>query len=38
MPKVGEQWILSSVYPEPFGTDLGDFEYVADTTPFTIKL
>lgn len=38
MPKVGEQWILSSVYPKPFGTDLGDFEYVADTTPFTIKL
>lgn len=38
MPKVGEQWALMSVDPEPFGTDLGDFEYVADTTPFTIKL
>jgi hypothetical protein len=38
MPKVGEQWALLSVRPEPLGTDLGDFEYVADTTPFTIKL
>lgn len=37
MPKVGEQWCLSSVAPRPFGTDIGDFEYVADTTPFTIK-
>ena len=37
MPKVGEQWALLSVRPEPLGTDLGDFEYVPDTTPFTIK-
>lgn len=37
MPKVGEQWHLNHVRPEPFGTDLGDFEYVADTTLFTIK-
>ena len=37
MPKVGEQWALLSVRPEPLGTDLGDFEYVADTTSFTIK-
>ena len=36
MPKVGEQWVLRSVYEEPDGTDLGDFEYVADATPFTI--
>lgn len=36
-PKVGEQWHLSAVRPEPVGADLGDFEYVADTTFFTIK-
>ncbi len=37
IPKVGEQWCLSSVIQGPFGTDLEDFEYVADTTPFTVK-
>ena len=37
MPKVGEQWYLRYARPYPFGTDIGDFEYVADTTPFTIK-
>lgn len=38
MPKVGQQWYLSDVRPEPIVADLGDFEYVADTTPFTVKL
>lgn len=36
-PKVGEQWFLSGVTPDPYGVDLGDFEYVVDTTFFTIK-
>ena len=37
MPKVGEQWNIEFVRGEPIGTDLGDFEYAADATPFTIK-
>ena len=37
MPKVGEQWYIKYARPYPFGTDIGDFEYVADTTFFTIK-
>ena len=36
-PKVGDQWHLAAVIPDPFGVDLGDFEYVVDTTFFTIK-
>ena len=36
-PKVGEQWHVAVVRPNPIGADLGDFEYVADTTYFTIK-
>ena len=37
-PKVGEQWRVAVVRPDPAGADLGDFEYVADTTTyFTIK-
>lgn len=36
MPKVGEQWNLKYAKPYPVETDLGDFEYVADATPFTI--